>query len=58
MGRIVFNDYLDATLAAVFASIVVTMVVFGLFHVRRALRAPRDTTVEIGVQSAMAVGND
>ena len=31
MSRIVFNDYVDATLAAVFAVIVVIMAVYGVF---------------------------
>ncbi len=48
MGRIVLNDYVDATLAAVFALLVVTMVVFGFLAARKALHDPKITTVEIG----------
>ena len=48
MGRVVFNDYVDATLAGVFAALVVTMVVFGVIHCRRAMGNPRNTTSEIG----------
>jgi carbon starvation protein len=48
MGQVVFNDYVDATLAGVFAAIVVTMVVFGVIHCRRAMGNPRNTTSEIG----------
>ena len=58
MGRIVFNDYLDASLAALFATIVVIMVIYGIVHARKALRAPRDTTAEIGSLHGMAVGDD
>jgi carbon starvation protein CstA len=47
MGRVVFNDYVDATLAGVFAALVVTMVVFGVIHCRRAMGNPRNTTSEI-----------
>jgi carbon starvation protein len=58
MGRIVFNDYLDAGLAGLFATIVLTMVVYGILDARKALRTPRDTTVEIGALEAMAAGDD
>lgn len=57
MSRIVFNDYVDATLAALFALIVVTMVVFGFIDARRALRNPKDTTMEVS-GALMAVGDD
>lgn len=30
MRRIVFNDYVDATLASIFAAIVVAMVIYGV----------------------------
>jgi len=58
MSRIVFNDYLDAGLAGLFAAIVVTMVIYGILDVRKALRNPRDTTVEIMGLSALAAGDD
>jgi carbon starvation protein len=48
MGRVVFNDYVDATLAGLFAALVVVMVVFGVIHCRRAMGNPRNTTSEIG----------
>ena len=59
MGRVVFNDYVDATLAGVFAALVVAMVVFGVVHCLRAMGNPRNTTSEIsgGVLPA-AAGND
>ena len=52
MGRIVFNDYLDAALAAVFVAIVIVMVVYGFLEARKALRASKATTVEIGAAVA------
>jgi carbon starvation protein len=58
MSRVVFNDYLDATLAFLFAAIVLTMVVYGILDARRALRSPRETTMEIGGIGAMAAGDD
>ncbi len=48
MGRIVFNDYVDAALAALFTAIVVSMVVYGFIEARKALHNARSTTVEIG----------
>jgi carbon starvation protein len=47
MRRIVFNDYVDATLAAVFVLVVVATVVYGLISIRRALGNPRPTVMEI-----------
>jgi carbon starvation protein len=58
MGRIVFNDYVDATLAGVFAGVVVTMVVYGVIHCRRALGTPTNTTHEIGVGGMLAGAGD
>ena len=52
MGRIVFNDYVDAALAAVFVAIVIVMVVYGFLEARKALRASKSTTVEIGAAVA------
>lgn len=47
MNRIIFNDYLDAGLAGLFAAIVVTMVIYGILDARKALGNSKDTTVEI-----------
>ena len=58
MDRVVFNDYVDATLAAVFAAVVVTMVVYGVIHCCKALGNPRSTTLEIGVGGALAGAGD
>jgi carbon starvation protein CstA len=57
MSRVVFNDYIDASLAAVFALIVVAMVVFGVSACLRALMEPRSTAVEIG-GAIRGVGDD
>ncbi|HUN47466.1 MAG TPA: carbon starvation CstA family protein [Stellaceae bacterium] len=55
MQRVIFNDYLDATLAALFAAIVVAIVVYGLVTCVRALGNPKATAIELG---AAAGGND
>ncbi len=55
MRRIVFNDYVDATLAALFAAVVISMVVYGVIACVRAIRNPQSTALEIG---AIAVAGD
>ena len=56
MGRVVFNDYVDATLAAAFVVLVITMVVFCVIHCRRAMGNPKSTVIEI--TGLPAVGDD
>ncbi|MGD0315737.1 MAG: carbon starvation CstA family protein [Xanthobacteraceae bacterium] len=55
MSRLVFNDYVDATLAAVFAAVVVAVVIYGFFDIRKALGTPKVTAVEVEFAGA-AVG--
>jgi len=47
MERIIFNDYVDATLAAVFAAAVILMVIYGVLTIRKALGTPQVTAVEV-----------
>jgi len=56
MNRIIFNDYLDATLAALAVGIVVVMVVFWLLSIRQARATPRNTAIEIGGEVAVGHG--
>jgi carbon starvation protein CstA len=58
MNRIIFNDYVDATLAAVFAAIVVAMAIYGVIESRKALANPKSTAVEIGMAGAVTGGGD
>jgi carbon starvation protein len=51
----VFNDYIDATLAAVFVLVVIATVIYGLISIRKALGNPQPTAMEIGLARA-AVG--
>ncbi len=46
MRRIVFNDYVDASLAALLIALVLTMLAFGLKAMRDALRSEVATTRE------------
>jgi carbon starvation protein len=48
MWQIVFNDYVDAALAAAFVLVVLAMLVTGVIAVRKALASPRVTAIEIG----------
>jgi carbon starvation protein len=49
MHRVIFNDYVDATLAALFVAVVVAIAVYGLMAIRRALGNPQVTAVEVGL---------
>jgi carbon starvation protein len=56
MNHIIFNDYLDATLAGLAVAIVLTVVIHAFFDIRKALSAPKDTAIEIGGTSGAAAG--
>ena len=56
MNRIIFNDYVDATLAALAVTIVLTVVIHAFFDIRKALSAPKGTAIEIGGTSGAAAG--
>ena len=58
MSRVIFNDYVDATLAIVFAAVVVCIVVYGIINIRKAMGTPRSTAIEIGPTGALAGGDD
>ena len=49
MNRIIFNDYVDATLAAIFVALVIAIAIYGVIGIRRALGNPKSTAVEIGL---------
>jgi carbon starvation protein len=47
MQRIIFNDYVDATLSILFVTVVVAVVVYGLIGIRKAFSNPNVTAIEI-----------
>ena len=47
MRRIIFNNYLNAALAAAFVVVVVTIAVYGVICIRRALGNPAVTSIEV-----------
>ena len=52
MQRIIFNDYLDATMSALFVAVVVAVLVYGLIAIHKALSNPKVTAIEIGAAGA------
>ena len=56
MSRVIFNDYLDATLAGLFVLVVLATVVSGFINARKALGSPKSTTAEVEIGGA-AVGS-
>jgi carbon starvation protein len=56
MTRIVVNDYIDATLAAVFVAVVIATVIYGVISIRRALASPQATAMEIGGLAGAVAG--
>ena len=49
MQQIIFNDYVDATLAAIFIAVVLSVLVFGVRACINALQADRPTTQEADI---------
>jgi carbon starvation protein len=54
MQRIIFNDYVDATLSILFVAVVVAVVVYGLISIRKAFTNPNVSAIEIGAAAPAA----
>jgi carbon starvation protein len=54
MRRIVFNDYVDAALAAAFVFVVVATVIYAIRSIWKAMANPQPTAVEVGFAGAVA----
>jgi carbon starvation protein len=57
MSRVIFNDYVDATLAALFVAVVISMVVYGIVNIRKALTDPKASAHEIEFAGAAVGGS-
>jgi carbon starvation protein len=55
MNRVIFNDYLDAGLAALAVALVIVMIVYAVIEIPRAMHTPRNTAIEIGAGVAGAL---
>jgi carbon starvation protein len=53
MQQVIVNDYVDATLCALFVMVVLAMVFYGVIAIRRALGDPKITTVETGLPATV-----
>ena len=56
MNRVIFNDYLDAALAALSVAIVLVVVVCAVIDIRKAMAVPKITAIEIGDVGAVLQG--
>jgi carbon starvation protein len=56
MTRIMVNDYIDATLAALFVLVVAATVIYAVINIWKALASPQATAVEIGLAGAVPGG--
>ena len=48
MHRVIFNDYVNATMAGLFVLVVISIAIFGAIYIRRALSSPAVTASEVG----------
>jgi carbon starvation protein len=54
MQRIVVNNYVDATLCALFMAVVIAMIIAGFISIRRALASSEASTKEVGYEISPA----
>jgi carbon starvation protein CstA len=57
MQRVIFNDWVDAGLAALFIAVVLAMLAYGIAAARRALASPHVTAQEVDVAPSMATAS-
>jgi carbon starvation protein CstA len=57
MQRVIFNDWVDAGLAALFIAVVLAMLAYGIAAARRALASPHVTAKEVDVAPDMATAS-
>ncbi|MBV8413813.1 MAG: carbon starvation protein A [Verrucomicrobia bacterium] len=57
MQKIVFNDYVDSALAAIFVGVIIAILIYGVVGVRKALSTPNVTATEVGAVGLTAGGS-
>src|SRR5712664_658931 len=57
MHRVIVNDYVDATLSALFVAVVLAIIVYGVIAIRQALGDPKITAIEIGLPANIPGAN-
>ncbi len=57
MHRVIFSDYLDASLAGLSVLIVTVVVIYAIIAIRKALRSPTLTAIEVDGVPAIAGGS-
>jgi len=57
MHRVIVNDYVDATLSALFVAVVLAIIVYGVIAIRRAFGDPKITAIEIGLPANIPGAN-
>ena len=57
MHRVIVNDYVDATLTALFVTVVLATMVYGVMAIHRALGDPKITAIEIGLPAIIPGAN-
>ncbi|HVY14092.1 MAG TPA: carbon starvation CstA family protein [Rhodopila sp.] len=48
MNRVIFNDYVDAGLAALAVALVIILIIYAIIEIPRAMHTPKSTATEIG----------
>jgi carbon starvation protein len=57
MQKIVFNDYVDSALAAIFVGVIIAILIYGVVGIRKALSTPNVTATEVGAVGLTAGGS-
>ena len=57
MQKIVFNDYVDSALAAIFVGVIIAILIYGVVGIRKALSTPNVTATEVGAVGLAAGGS-
>ena len=57
MQQVIVNDYVDATLSALFVMVVLAMIFYGIIAIRRAFVDPTSSALEVGLPATITGAN-